>query len=551
MKTILPIFKLSLLSAALLLTACGTQQAYKQVSDKADAAQTRIDASAGQINSKVSNFKAISEAEDDVALPWLSGKSIPLSKDVTIPEPLRKNVKLTTLQTGCTTNLSSIAGCLSGLIRVPIRIKPDALMPLSAFIPRRSAAAGTGAAAALAPAAPTTTAAVVGTAQPQANTQAASQQFSLQAVEMPLNDLLTVIDSAFSVNHRLADDGAIEFYRLETKNLRLKAMAQTMTASSKLSTGFSDTSTTSFDIKSADPITTMRSTLLAMGTMAGDVMVSPDTKAVTVTDTPEAIARITAYLEEENKRLTRRVTLIVEEILVSRADLSQFSIDWTMVYGKLTGVANTFSSPATLVNANVGKIGWNTQGSGKAAGSGLLIQALNQQGLVAQVRSFPVSTLNGSPYSLSLPTIFDYVDKASTTVAASTTGTIITPSVSQASDKIGTYLTITPDSQDDGQILVSMKFENRSGTLVPYTLTSSGGSVTLQQRNIDEISSIAKTVLRVGVPTVFGGLSEIADESTQRRLGADAPILLGGSDNIKQNKRSLILVVTAIAEDGV
>jgi hypothetical protein len=547
---------LGLLAACTLtlaLSACATYRGAAAVEEKAAVTQAKTVSANVVASDKVTYYKQNFESNQDVQAPWLAGKSVALAKEVTVPAVLRRNVQVTTLQTGCTNGLNSFAACLSQILKLPVRVKPDALLPLTAFASRRSGG-GQQQAAAAAPVVLASSTAPAATVR-GAPVPAEPARFTINAVEMPINQLLDLADSFWSVRHKLADDGAIEFYRMETKTMRLKAMAQTLSANSKLETGFTASSETSLTIKNSDPVATMRNTLLSMGTLAGDVMVSPDTKAVVVTDTPESLAEIQRYLDEENRRLTRRVTLVVEELLVSKKDASQFALDWTLIYNRLSsaGVAatpNTFGSPASLTGANAAGIGLNIGGA-KWAGSSLLINALNEQGLTVENRSYPISTLNGSPFSLGLPTIFDYVDKASNTVTSSGSGAITTPSISQKEDKIGSYLTVTPDAQDDGQIIVSLKFENRTGGLTPYTVGTAGNTITVQQRNIDEISTIGRTVLRVGVPTVFGGVSETSDVNKQRRLDVNAPILLGGSNNVIQSKRSLILLVTAIAEDGI
>lgn len=551
------------------LTGCGLIERQQEVRSTALSTEAKIGAVSKSAVTKVQDFRNVFERNQDVDAPWLAGRSVPLAKEVTIPSALRNNVRVTTLAAQCTTSLVAITTCLSATTGIPMKVKPDALLPLTLFVPRGSSgsfAASSAASSQASAVRPTSTVPLpngmpspMGGPLPPGGVQAfgnapsmaATQAFTVEGVDIPIYKLLGMIDAFWGVNNKLNEDGVLEFYRLDTRVLRLKAIAQQMTSVSKLSTGFNDASVTSMETKNLDPVVSMRATLLSMGTLAGDVVISSDTKAVTVTDTPEAIDRITRYLDEENKRLTRRVTLILEELVVTRKDLNEFSIDWDVVYGAIRTTANTARSPATLASALTGALTLPVQGNGKYAGSSLLVRALAEQGLTVASRSFPISTLNGAPYSLGLPTIFDYVDKAQTNIAVSGQGTVITPSISQREDKIGSFVTITPDAQDDGQILVALKFENRSGTLTPFTVTASGGSVGVQQRNIDEVNGIGKTVLRMGVPTIFGGVSENTDELQGRRLDKDIPIAFGGSDKIKRQTRSLIMVITAVSEDGV
>jgi len=289
------------------LSACGLMQQQQAVQSSATNTESQIASVSKETISKVKDFRNVFERNQDVDAPWLAGRSIALAKEVTIPAALRNNVRVTTLASQCTASLMALATCLSASTGIPMRVKPDALMPLALFVPRGSSSSGSAGESASA-VRPTSTAASVAnlTAQGPSNTG-----FAVEGVEVPIHKLLSMMDAYWGVSHKLNDEGILEFYRLETRVLRLKAIAQQMNSVSKLNTGFNDASSTTMEIKNQDPVGSMRATLLAMGTLAGDVMISSDTKAVTVTDTPESIARIANYLEEENKRLTRRVIFIV------------------------------------------------------------------------------------------------------------------------------------------------------------------------------------------------------------------------------------------------
>ena len=166
-------------------------------------------------------------------------------------------------------------------------------------------------------------------------------------------------------------------------------------------------------------------------------------------------------------------------------------------------------------------------------------------------RSFPLSTTNGNSITIGLPTIFDYVSSVSSNAASTTTGTVSSPTIVQKEDKYGAFLTVTPEAQDDGQILVSVNLADRSGVLKPYTVQVQGSGTTVQQRNIQEANLSARTVMRSGTTQLIGGLDEVQNDSTTRRFDKDAPLLLGGSDSVNQNKRRIILLITAIVEDNI
>lgn len=361
-----------------------------------------------------------------------------------------------------------------------------------------------------------------------------------------------MVDAHFGVFHRVTDNGTVEIYRIETKVLRLKTLAQKVTSRVVNPSGFGDTSNTSYENLSTDVLSSMKTVLQAMGTNAGSVEINPESKSVIVTDTPDAIARMESYIDSENKRLNRRVTLVFEQLFVTNKTGVEASVDWSLLYGKVGGgTPNTFASPGSVGQGSAGSASFTVRGSGPFSGSSLMIKALNEMGLSVTRRTFPISTLNGNSATIGLPTVFDYVAQVQSNSVTSTTGTVTAPSVSQKEDKFGAFLTVTPEAYDDGQVSISVNLSDRTGTLTPYTVQVAGAGTTVQQRNIQEANMTGRTVLRAGVTQVIGGLDEQMSTSSKRRLDANAPIILGGSDAANSTHRRIILLVTAIAEDNI
>lgn len=527
------------------LAACGSITQGRVVSETSDVVSTQAASYTSQTAQRVINPAATREKLQEVDAPWLAGRSVPLAREVTLPQVLRKRLrlsessldamgktKITALSGECnpsTYTLQRLARCITSLIGVPVHVKAESYLPPSQFASRRDSAAG----------------AAAGSANGQ------EQTLSVAPVDMELNELLDLADATWSVNHRVTDNGTIEIFRTETKILHLKALAQKVTGKVTNSAGFETTSTTTYENTAVDALENMKKTLVSMGTLAGSVTINPESKSVVVTDTPDSIARMEKYIDSENKRLTRRVTLVFEELFVTNKHGNETSIDWSILYGKIKGTPNFVGSPQSLASENAGGAGFAVRGTGPFAGSSVMIKALDEMGLQVTRRTFPMSTLNGNTQTIGLPTVFDYVAQITNNAVIGTTGTITAPSVTQKEDKYGAFLTVTPEAQDDGQVLVSVNLADRTGTLTPYTVEVSGHGTTIQQRNIQETNLSGRTVLRTGVTHVIGGLDEVMSTAKQRRMDDGAPIALGGSDSVNQSTRRIILLVTAIAEDNI
>ncbi|WP_143474171.1 hypothetical protein [Limnohabitans sp. JirII-31] len=503
------------------------------------------------VTQRAKNYSAQAIQQQDVDEPWLAGKSVPLSRDVALPAVLRTRLrlkgetldalgqtKITALTPECNPSnytLQRLASCIMALVGVPVRIKPEALLPVSQFALRRGAGGGGGAAPA---------GGGVGGA-PQADL------LTIPPVDIELNALLDLADATWGVNHRLTDTGTIEIYRLESRVLRLKALAQRIPSTVTSSAGFKDESKTTYENTAVDVLTSIKTSLTALGTQAGTIDINLDTKSVVVVDTPEAIARIEAYLESENKRLTRRITLIFEELYVTNVQGREAVIDWNVLYTKTNGATGSLTSPGSLATLNGGKVGFSAATMGDYAGSTGFIRALSEMGLMVNRRTFPISTLSGNAQTIGLPTVFDYVASVTSSTTTSTSGTYSAPTVTQKEDKYGVFLTVTPEAQDDGQILIGLNLADRSGTLTGYTVQVNGSGTTVQQRNIKEANLTARTVVRSGVTHLVGGLDEALNTASARRMDENAPIVLGGSDLTSQTTRRIVLLVTAIAEDSI
>ena len=478
------------------------------------------------------------QKQQDVNAPWLAGKSVPLAKEVTLPPVLRK--RITALTPECnpaTYTINRLATCVTALVGQPVRVMPDALLPQSMFTMRSSSGG------AAAPGGSSSSSGGGGSGK-------ASDTLAITPINMKLSDLLDTAAATWSIKYRVADDGAIELYRTETRILRLKALAQRVSHTSAPSTGFDATSKTTFENIPSDVIAGMRQSLLALGTNAGTVDINQNSQSVIVHDTPEAITRMESFLDAENKRLTRRIKITVDQIMVSNKQENQSSVNWSVLHKQLDGLVS-ITSPGNLATATANSFGFKPAVGSAGEGSSLLINALEERGLNVTQRSFVQSGITGNPIVWPNTNIFDYVQSVSTNAVTGTTGTVSAPTITSKQDRFGNILSITPEAQDDGQILLSFVMTDRTGTLNPYTVQISGASSTIQQINIRESGAIGRTVIRAGVPHLFSLYEEKQNSSTGRRLDPDVPIILGGSDDVAQSTRHTFLLVTAVIEDNI
>jgi len=123
--------------------------------------------------------------------------------------------------------------------------------------------------------------------------------------------------------------------------------------------------------------------------------------------------------------------------------------------------------------------------------------------------------------------------------------------VSQKRETVGAFLTLVPDIQVDGQVLLSVAYD--STTALPLETLSFGGSeqsLQVQQLNLQGNGTVQQVALYPGRATLIAGFEQRNDETQQARLTPDAPRLLGGNDKLEHRKSITLIFVTAQVEDG-
>ncbi len=237
------------------------------------------------------------------------------------------------------------------------------------------------------------------------------------------------------------------------------------------------------------------------------------------------------YVEDQNKLMSRRVRVLIESVEVTTRDDNDYGMDWNLIY-KAANSAVSVASPASLVASQVGTTGWGRT-SGKLSGSDAVVQALSEIGTVVNRRSFPFTTTSGRPVTQAIRTTFNYVDQVQATAISSSiiSTNAQAPTVTQKEETVGTFVTLVPTAKADGTIFLSVSFDVTSAQpLKAFTVGSGDSAVTVQQKTIDGQGVIQEVPVRSGQTVVIGGIESNSNAVTNRRLGANLPMALGGSD---------------------
>ena len=513
------------------LSGCALSEKIRAIGFSANKADTEIQTRRETFLRSMTSHEA-RRAAQEVDRPWLAGKAQPLAREVTLPLALRANVNTTLMFSGAALDLGGVAQRITAVTSIPVHVRPDALLPLERFLPRLSSGAQAGTAG------------------------SAPSTVNLSGGPEPLARILDRIGARLGVMWRY-DSGRIEFYRTETRVFNVRALTLNANADASLgfnrsgkNEGFASTSKTTLSGGKHELLEVMRLRIEPFLSLAGILVAEPGaSSSIVVTDTPEVLQRIAHYLEQENKALTRRVRMVFEEVTLVMRDTAEAGLDWNLVFSSAKVAAAAAMPGSGLVEAASVGVGLN---EGPFKGSEAVIRALGQIGQVVRRSSVPVLTLNRRPITHAVRTTFSYIDKVQTIALATGTGMALpSVSVSQKEETVGSLLTLVPDAQEDGQILLSVAYDNTvAQPLKSITFGDKSNPLQLQQVTIDGNGTVQQVVLRPGQPMVVSGFERRQEESEGRRLNPGIPMALGGSDRASTQHLTTVIVVTAQVEEG-
>ncbi|CAN1573892.1 pilus_B_mal_scr, type IVB pilus formation outer membrane protein, R64 PilN family [Burkholderiaceae bacterium] len=469
--------------------------------------------------------------------PWLMGRAVPLAREVSLPSALRTKIDTTLMYRDGRVDLPTLAERITQATSIPVRIKPEALLPVDHFLPRLNASAGQTASSGM-------------------------TQVQLPMGARPLPEVLDILSRRLGVLWRY-HDRALEFYRTETRVFDVRSLTLSAHADARLgraanskSGGFDNSSRTSLVASEQHVLLAIQQRLEPFLTRSAIIAAQPGAStSIVITDTPEVLGEIARYIERENRILTRRVRLIFEEITLVTNQDAEFGLDWDSLWeqGKVAAsLSSSFAGAsvagaAALVSARPSSV----------VRSQAVLKALSKYGTVLRHVTIPVLTLNRRPVTHAVRTTFSYIDQVKSTQPADngpsvTRAGLGSVSVSQKEETVGAFLTLVPDAQENGQILLSVAYDNTvAQPLKSLVVGEPNSRLQIQQITIDGHGTVQQVALKAGQPMLISGFDSKHDDSERSRLAPEVPLMFGGMDRAKQGRTATLIIVTAQVEEGI
>lgn len=580
--------------AAATLTGCISPQLTQSVLDEHRNASAHVEASRAAINREFERNRTLIEQSQEVGRPYLVGRSVPLARDVALPRPLQKGVKIATLFPDGRVSIAQAAQRITLVTGIPVTITPDVYLPTSALMPRASAAgvaSPAGAAPVSAPSASVSVGSVAaagplptslpasGLSTPLPGMPTAVAQTSpgvtvqpdsaldldFPRMEAPLAQVLDNIANRLGIRWKYDDTAnSIKFYRLVTKTWNVPVSP----ASNSYSTAFNGTSyqstnsntlsaqnTTSpvrSEASGLNELTSIKEAAESVLTRAGTINASQASGLITITDTPDAIERADAIISEQIAILSRMVLLRVQTVQITTNDDGESGVDWNALLTKALNHFPAFSlsatSPASLVSTNAGTLGLNIV-SGGANGTQAIIKALREIGRVQTSTELPLSTRNRHAISYNVRNTFAYVSN-SVPATSSVSGTVSTPALQTAQDSVGLKLVLFPNATNKDSVMLTLAIDQSVlQNIQTFTSGSGASQQSVQLPNINGEGSIQEVPIRNGQTLILTGFDRIGSQYDRRSMGDGMPLLAGGSQRQSLNRTTTIVLVSAVIRD--
>ena len=383
-------------------------------------------------------------------------------------------------------------------------------------------------------------------------------------ITYPSGTLKGLLDSAaarFGVSWRY-QDGAIKFFHMESRTFSIRAVpgdavlnatvgsSSGSSGSSGASTGSGTTTATTSQVTATNQASTQVSSQLsvwkglqesigAMISTSGKVVASPATGSITVTETPDVLARVAEFVESQNALIGKQVLINATILRVANTQKENFGVSWTMVWSDLKkkyGITNKFAADTGTSAFSAAII----DATSKWNGSSVLIDALSQQGTVSLETSASITALNNQPTPVQVANQVTYIAQSSTTSVANTgTTTAVTPAVVSS----GFTMTVLPSVMADGSII--MQFQSDISALKQIRQITSG-NVTIEAPELDTRNFLQRVTMKSGETLIISGFEQTDGNANRSGVGTPQNWALGGGIKSNTGKEVMVILLTPV-----
>lgn len=482
---------------------------------------------------------------------WLPTRKLALSEiKVPLNESLAKGITINRTFS----NIQEIAERITGLTGIPVIVSPEALVSQATTA---VAGVGTGSSPIVPALSP-----MMGGMPPQGIPGMPGGNSISLVYTGTLAGFLDVASARYGVNWEW-NENKVRFFRTATQTFRLVALPGDTTLNAKISnqsggssggtsggTSASSNQEAGVSFAGLSVWKGIEDSIKTMLTTSGLMVVTASTGTVTVTDTPQVLARVEKFIEQQNESLGRQVVVNVRVLAVDLSDSDSYGINWNVIYNSISQnfglTLNNTVAPAIGASSLALKIlstaGAATNSNIKSwAGSAAVIDALSKQGRVSQVTSASITTLNNQPAPIQVGRQTSYLASSTTTIG--TAGTPSTTTLQPGLITTGFSMNLVPHMLDDKKLLLQYAMDLSS--LINLATVTSGDS-SIQTPEIETRNFLQRVMLNSGDTLVVTGFEQSSMNGNMQGVGSASNTALGGGVNGSKNKTILVVLIQPV-----
>jgi type IVB pilus formation R64 PilN family outer membrane protein len=326
------------------------------------------------------------------------------------------------------------------------------------------------------------------------------------------------------------------FFGSKEKN---KSAKESSNSAIMTDTGFSSTDEyINFSTKQLSIWDDLKNSLTLLTSPEGALVMNQSSSTILVKDYPENVRSIETYLNHENTRLTQMITVDFQIIEFTSKKGDQRGINWRVIKKDLAsgGVLGLKSAFDTLIQDELAPtiLGYS-QKTGKYTGSEVLINVLDQYGVVSNVKKRRILSLNNQVSKL--------IEGSEIAYLAQSGGTSTANVGSQDNLKAGILRTgdaiyMLPNAVND-QIIIQLSTK-LTGLERIREVKSGGRSIETPETRFSDL--FLKFAVKDGETLLISGSSQHRDVYNENSMGG--LLLLGGELSGEKSRKETIILIT-------
>lgn len=287
-----------------------------------------------------------------------------------------------------------------------------------------------------------------------------------------------------------------------------------------------------------DVVKDLEKSLNLLRSEKGKLVVDTNTMSVLIKDRPHNVAAIVKMIENMNDEATKMIVVDIQVLDVTFTNFDQGAIDWNLMYSDANGKIGTTSSLTGKSSSefNPGLIKLEAV-DGRFAGSGVILEALRQQGAVSK-RVYPTTSfVSGTMARLRNVRRELYIQEQTNTNTANVGSS---GGLKQAVLETGQVFNIFGKAFNDDVIL--RMTTNISANLGIVTKGSEELGVLVESPTVDDLEIDQTLIIEHGQTMMITGLKALGDDSKETNNGSN---YLGLSKRAQSSRKETIILITA------